>query len=325
MVKKSIKVSLEENESHSSVAKGLFETRVVLWAIVEAVKESVEEIEEVKLMQQVSESRGDDDDDEELPIKFCSKGDKVSSSLIGHANQSKKKGRKGRKRKLHETEEDSVAKLWRHYRNAVKTSHRIQEDNIFYISSAAWSTESHENPLTDATSTPQYHLVQIHGLAPPSNDLNADEILLVRFLQTYQFIYAYRSQLIPIHTTSRGSLLYTINTVYQCVDEDFWYRLKAFKPPSVHDKYWDQRYRIFEKFDEGILLDDESWYSITYECIGNYIADRCLQIAVDHNLPKIDCVIDGFSGCGGMTIPIARKGCHVVAVDIDENKLKYLK
>lgn len=28
-------------------------------------------------------------------------------------------------------------------------------------------------------------------------------------------------------------------------------------------KYYFQRYRLFSKYDEGIELDDESWYSVT--------------------------------------------------------------
>lgn len=27
-------------------------------------------------------------------------------------------------------------------------------------------------------------------------------------------------------------------------------------------KYYDQRYRLFSKFDEGVLLDEESWFSV---------------------------------------------------------------
>lgn len=52
-------------------------------------------------------------------------------------------------------------------------------------------------------------------------------------------------------------------------------------PPSeaedtyVDEKYWDQRFRFFHKFDEGILLDRESWFSVTPEVIGKHIADRC--------------------------------------------------
>jgi hypothetical protein len=45
----------------------------------------------------------------------------------------------------------------------------------------------------------------------------------------------------------------------------------------VHEKYWDQRYRLFSKFDQGIVLDKESWFSVTPESIAKHIARRCLE------------------------------------------------
>jgi len=33
---------------------------------------------------------------------------------------------------------------------------------------------------------------------------------------------------------------------------------------SLHEKYWDQRYRLFSKYDRGILLDAESWFSVRH-------------------------------------------------------------
>lgn len=119
--------------------------------------------------------------------------------------------------------------------------------------------------------------------------------------------------------------LYHINTVYQQIDEDFWFQLKVNKPIYLHDKYWDQRYRIFNKYDDGIELDEESWYSITYENVANHITDRCLDIANQNNIGPMTNVIDAFSGCGGMTIPLAQRGLCVTAVDIDEQKLRSLQ
>jgi trimethylguanosine synthase len=30
----------------------------------------------------------------------------------------------------------------------------------------------------------------------------------------------------------------------------------------VHSKFWDQRYRLFSRYDKGILMDEEGWYSV---------------------------------------------------------------
>ena len=40
-------------------------------------------------------------------------------------------------------------------------------------------------------------------------------------------------------------------------------------------KYWFQRYRLFSKFDSGIWMDRESWFSVTPEKIAQHIAERC--------------------------------------------------
>lgn len=42
----------------------------------------------------------------------------------------------------------------------------------------------------------------------------------------------------------------------------------------VMHKYWVQRHRLWKRFDEGILMDQEAWYSVTPEAIAKHIADR---------------------------------------------------
>lgn len=86
-------------------------------------------------------------------------------------------------------------------------------------------------------------------------------------------------------------------------------------PDDVHPKYYAQRYRLWSLFDKGILMDSEGWFSVTPECISEHIAERC----------KDSLIIDCFSGCGGNTIQFAKYCNHVIAIDIDEIKLRYLK
>ena len=32
---------------------------------------------------------------------------------------------------------------------------------------------------------------------------------------------------------------------------------------EMHGKYWDQRYRLFSKYDSGVIIpDEESWFSV---------------------------------------------------------------
>ena len=61
------------------------------------------------------------------------------------------------------------------------------------------------------------------------------------------------------------------------------------------EKYWKQRFRLFSKFDEGIQLDRESWFSVTPEAIAKHISERC----------QCDLIVDAFCGGGGNTIQVA--------------------
>lgn len=80
-------------------------------------------------------------------------------------------------------------------------------------------------------------------------------------------------------------------------------------------KYKAQRYRLFSKYDEGILLDNESWFSVTPEKIAQHIAKQC----------ACDILIDGFCGAGGNTIQFAFTCQKVIAIDIDPEKIKLAK
>lgn len=77
-------------------------------------------------------------------------------------------------------------------------------------------------------------------------------------------------------------------------------------------KYWVKRYRLFSRFDEGIKLDRESWFSVTPEKIAAHIAERC----------RCDTIIDAFCGAGGNSIQFAFTCERVIAIDIDPEKIK---
>lgn len=40
-------------------------------------------------------------------------------------------------------------------------------------------------------------------------------------------------------------------------------------------KYWLQRYSLFSRFDDGILMDQEGWYSATPQVIAAHHASKC--------------------------------------------------
>ena len=56
-----------------------------------------------------------------------------------------------------------------------------------------------------------------------------------------------------------------------------------------------QRYNLFSRYDDGIWLDHESWFSVTPEAIA-------LQIAQELEACNVGVVCDAFCGAGGNAI-----------------------
>ncbi|VVB16051.1 unnamed protein product [Arabis nemorensis] len=44
--------------------------------------------------------------------------------------------------------------------------------------------------------------------------------------------------------------------------------------PKIN-RYWIQRYDLFSRYDKGIEMDEEGWYSVTHEEIAVKQAERC--------------------------------------------------
>lgn len=92
------------------------------------------------------------------------------------------------------------------------------------------------------------------------------------------------------------------------------------RPKKNHlQKYWKKRYYLFSKFDRGIKIDEESWYSVTPEPMAKHIAQRVFDTFGPSN------VLDAFSGIGGNSIQFARKCGFCVASDIDLQKIEYAR
>ncbi|KAJ2742644.1 Trimethylguanosine synthase [Coemansia sp. BCRC 34301] len=93
--------------------------------------------------------------------------------------------------------------------------------------------------------------------------------------------------------------------------------------PLVLEKYWRGRYNFFWRFDEGIEIDEEGWYSVTPEAIAEDTAERIAQLHNKRNATDFGriCVIDAFCGVGGNAIKFAEWCEHVIAIDIDPGRL----
>nr|CCA24762.1 trimethylguanosine synthase putative [Albugo laibachii Nc14] len=80
-------------------------------------------------------------------------------------------------------------------------------------------------------------------------------------------------------------------------------------------KFWRQRYQLFHRYDQGIEMDYESWYSVTPQAIAEHIAERV----------RCGTVVDLFAGCGGNTIQLAQTCHHVIAIEIDPLRIHKAK
>ncbi|KAF9231298.1 RNA cap guanine-N2 methyltransferase-domain-containing protein [Melanogaster broomeanus] len=85
----------------------------------------------------------------------------------------------------------------------------------------------------------------------------------------------------------------------------------ASEVPEHLQKYFSQRKRYFTLYDEGCLLDEEGWYSVTPELIADQIAERC----------RCDTILDAFCGVGGNAIAFAKTCERVIALDISPVRL----
>ena len=84
---------------------------------------------------------------------------------------------------------------------------------------------------------------------------------------------------------------------------------------APNSKFWNQRYYYYSKFDKGIKMDRESWYSVTPEKIAKYTA----------KLIEGKTIIDGFCGSGGNVIQFSKYCSKVYAIDISNKKLSICK
>ncbi|KAJ1966132.1 Trimethylguanosine synthase [Dipsacomyces acuminosporus] len=95
--------------------------------------------------------------------------------------------------------------------------------------------------------------------------------------------------------------------------------------PAKLKKYWAQRMGYFWRFDQGIQIDEEGWYSVTPEAIADSTAERIAQLYNDKQAEKGYgrlCVVDAFCGVGGNAIKFAEWCEHVIAIDIDPVRLE---
>jgi trimethylguanosine synthase len=119
-------------------------------------------------------------------------------------------------------------------------------------------------------------------------------------------------------------------------------------PPGVHhyqtieevpwdiQKYWQQGYSIFSKYDDGIWMTDGSWYEVTHESVakyGFYSGMRGYVLTMSSTIAKHVAetvpadkpfIFDVMCGVGGNTIAFALSGKwkRVYAIEKNEATLR---
>ncbi|MBA0693449.1 hypothetical protein Goari_003822 [Gossypium aridum] len=96
-------------------------------------------------------------------------------------------------------------------------------------------------------------------------------------------------------------------------DEELQFQGMSEEHSAIIGKYWCQRYLLFSRFDDGIKMDEEGWFSVTPESIARHHASRCGS----------GIVVDSFTGVGGNAIQFSQRSAHVIAIDIDPKKIDY--
>lgn len=81
-------------------------------------------------------------------------------------------------------------------------------------------------------------------------------------------------------------------------------------------KYVKEKYFIFSRYDQGVYLDRQGWFSITPEPISTYMASFAKNL-------KKGIVVDCCSGVGGNSLQFADlpniSKCYMI--DLDENRI----
>jgi len=80
-------------------------------------------------------------------------------------------------------------------------------------------------------------------------------------------------------------------------------------------KYWHQRYSIWSRYDEGIMMTEDAWYGVTPEPVANKVAEDLSNFTS----PSKTVLIDMFAGAGGNVIAFALSSRWSRIIAIEKN------
>ncbi|KAL3796883.1 hypothetical protein HJC23_008836 [Cyclotella cryptica] len=131
----------------------------------------------------------------------------------------------------------------------------------------------------------------------PSNDISKERRILILRTPTKTVV----KKILPPSTVSHSA---NATRNGKCICQSRYEHLRRessqpnpHDPAVVHDKYWAQRRRLFKRFDEGIQLDAEGWYSVTPEVVADHVAERFVEAADQ----VVRCAASGGNGNNAFT------------------------
>lgn len=99
----------------------------------------------------------------------------------------------------------------------------------------------------------------------------------------------------------------------------------SYETDASVSKYYAQRYRIWQRFDDGIYMTKEGWFSVTMEPIARQQAAHLAALVSAGGTSEPAVVVDLFCGCGGNAIPLASHFTTVVGIDTNHDALEAAK
>ena len=101
----------------------------------------------------------------------------------------------------------------------------------------------------------------------------------------------------------------------------------------MFSSYWNQRHRIFSKYDEGVWLTDDAWFGVTAEPVAKSVAffnlflghlaysfnSKIAQHMAEAAPAGRSILIDAFAGAGGNSIAFALTGKWKRVYAIEKN------
>ncbi|KAF6145784.1 hypothetical protein GIB67_016233 [Kingdonia uniflora] len=221
---------------------------------------------------------------------------------------------------------ETVSKCYYYYN--FKTQEWVDQPGAEYL--AYFGTTFNPSYVTADASSSSEHQDELNGLISCSKTRkNSDEVLssdIDSFLNNINQLVseevmssttgelARQQEPLSYEREEKARTVWGLGNISSSTNNEMQCEGMPEKYPIENRKYRLQKCSLFWKFDDGIRMDEEAWFSVTPESVARHHALRCTNSGI---------VVDCFTGVGGNAIQLAKRGHHVIAIDIDPIKIDY--